>query len=174
MSDIHTEEKKKLDVYYCIDFNQDFDINYIEYYLSVYLNIYKKSYVINKFQNCANCIKNKNNNKNEDDDVIKRGLITFNNMYKNLKMKNSNDTWFIYISNGDIQNIHKNVFVILINQNPCINKCMYIINKTELCILKTHSKEVKMCNSKLLRNTLDEIFISNKYITYSNLKETVT
>jgi hypothetical protein len=92
-------------------------------------------------------------------------------MYKNLKMKNTNDTWYIYISNGDIQNIHKNVFVILINPNPCINKSMYIINKNKLCILKTHSKEVKMFNSKILKNTLDEIFTSNKYINYSNLKE---
>jgi hypothetical protein len=164
-------ENPKLDVYYCIDLNNNFDLSYIEYYLSVYLNIYKKSYVINKFQNCQNYII-KNNTKNEDD-VIKRGLFAFNKMYKNLKMKNSNETWYIYISNGDIQNIHKNAFVILINQNPCINKCMYIINKTELCILKTHSKEVKMYNSKLLRNTLDEIFISNKYINYSNLKENI-
>lgn len=171
MSDII--EQKKLDVYYCLDFNDDFDVSYIEYYLRIYLNIYKKSYIVNKFQNCENSIiKNKNNEKIED--VIKRGLFTFNNMYKNLKMKNSNDTWYIYISNGDIQNIHKNVFVILINQNPCINKSMYIINKNELCILKTHSKEVKMFNSKILKNTLDEIFTSNKYINYSNLKENKT
>ena len=52
----------KLDVYYNIDLNNDFDLSYIEYYLRVYLNIHKKSYVINKFENCENYII-KNNTK---------------------------------------------------------------------------------------------------------------
>lgn len=161
------QEKLSLDVYYYIDLNEEYDIQYIENYLKVYLNVYKQDYKINVFQNFK--INNRYNIKSTD--VIKKGLIIFNKMYMDLKMKNTNDTWYIYISNGDIENIHKNVFVLLINQSPFLNKSLYMINKNKLIILKNDSQQNKILSSSILKTTLNEIFKSEKYINYSNLLE---
>jgi hypothetical protein len=161
------QEKLLLDVYYYIDLNDCHDISYIENYLKVYLNVYKQNYKLNVFQNC-----NVNKAYNvKSNDIIKKGLIIFNKMYMDLKMKNINDTWYIYISNGDIENIHKNVFVLLINQSPFLTKSLYMINKNKLDILKTYSQKTKILNSNVLKITLNEIFKSEKYINYSNLLE---
>lgn len=163
------EDKIILDIYYYIDLNDTYDIKYIENYLQIYLNVYKKSYKINLFENYNT---NTNYTTNSDtNDTIKKGLIMFNNMYKNLKMKNSNETWYIYISNGDIDKVHQNVFVILINKIPWLTKSLYMINKNKLCIFKNDSQKLKQINSKILKNTLDHIFNSEKYISYSNFLE---
>lgn len=165
------EDKIILDIYYYIDLNDTYDIKYIENYLQIYLKVYKKSYKINLFQNYNTNNNYTSNNYTNNNDIIKKGLIMFNNMYKNLKMKNSNETWYIYISNGDIDKVHKNVFVILINKIPWLTKSLYMINKNQLCILKNDSQNLKKINSKILKNTLDHIFNSEKYISYSNLLE---
>jgi hypothetical protein len=166
-------EKRLLDIYYYIDLNETYDIKYIEKYLEIYLKLYETSYKLNIFQNYKKNIHNIQhaNYVQYNNDTIKRGLIIFNKMYKGLKMKNANDTWYIYISNGDIENVHKNVFVILINKTPSITKSLYMINRNKLCILKNDSEKLKKSNSNVLKNTLDHIFNSEKYINYSNLLE---
>lgn len=170
MSKKYTDKLEILDVYYYFDLSKEYDIDYIAQYVKIYLEIYLHlhfkpfKYKINKF---INCISYKGINQHHNKvNVIKNGFHIFNQMYQNLKMKNTNETWFIYLSNGNIEDVYKNIFAILINPEPSINKCLYIINKTNIRILKSYSKEDKKHNSKMLKNTLDQLFSSKKYIDY--------
>jgi hypothetical protein len=166
MNQISNEENKRpLDIYYYIDLNPEQDINIIERCLHVNLSINNKEYKIDKFVNC-NYIKN---NIENDNDVIKRGLITFNNMVSSLKLKSPNETWLFYISNGSINNLYKDVFVILLNKEPMFKKSNYVINKQAIHITKELSKENKMENIKMFNKDLQELLRSEKQITYTNL-----
>ena len=111
----------------------------------------------------------KNNSDNLNEDIIKRGLTTFNNMINSLKLKSSNDTWLFYISNGNINNIYKDVFVILLNKEPIFKKSHYLINKKTIDIKKDSNKETKMENIKVFNKDLLELLRSEKVIAYTNL-----
>ena len=115
--------KKILDIYYCIDLDKNLqDINNIAKCLETYIIVTFKEYELNIFKSLDYLNSDKS-------DVVKSGLFTFNRMYKDLKLKTPNDTWFIYISNGDIKNEYKNIFVLLLNKNPSEKCSFYIINK---------------------------------------------
>lgn len=165
-NDINAEKKNPLDIYYYIDLKEDQDINIIERCLRVNLSVNNKEHEVNKFVNC-NYIKNNSDNLNED--IIKRGLTTFNNMINSLKLKSSNDTWLFYISNGNINNIYKDVFVILLNKEPIFKKSHYLINKKTIDIKKDSNKETKMENIKVFNKDLLELLRSEKVIAYTNL-----
>jgi predicted choloylglycine hydrolase len=90
-------------------------------------------------------------------------------MFKRLKLKGNNETWFVYISKGNVKEIYKNVFVTLVNKNPCIKTCSYAINKNDIVINKTDDKSVKLENLKEINKTFMELFYSENTITYTNL-----
>lgn len=165
-NDIDTVIKKPLDIYYYIELKEDQDIDIIERCLHVNLSVNNKEYKIDKFVNC-NYIKN--NKDNVDEDIIKRGLTTFNNMVNSLKLKSTNDTWLFYISNGTINNLYKDVSVILLNKEPIFKKSHYLINKRIIDIKKESNKEIKMENIKVFNKDLQELLRSEKVITYTNL-----
>lgn len=157
--------KKLLDVYYYIDLDDTQDINYIEKSLDLTIRIHHTDFQIQKFQSC-----NFNITVNEScDDIINRGLLVFNKMFKRLKLKGNNEIWFVYISKGNVKEIYKNVFVTLVNKNPCIKTCNYAINKNNLVINKTDEKSVKLQNLKEINKTFMELFSSENTITYTNL-----
>lgn len=140
------------------------DINYIKECLQIYLTIHYniKLERFERYQEMFKC--------NIDDvDILKGGLITFNNMFKNLKLKDNFETWFIYISNGNIKDISENIFLILINKNPSEKRAYYAINKNNLDINKDYSKMKKIENLQILKNTIRELLSNNKYINYNSL-----
>lgn len=169
------ENKTPLDVYYYIDLKEDQDINIIERCLRVNLSVNNKNYEIDKFVNCNYINKEKDNERDkekdnsENTDIIKRGLTTFNSMVTSLKLKSSNETWLFYISNGSINNLYKDVFVILLNKEPIFKKSYYLINKKTIDIKKDLSKENKMEVIKIFNKDLHELLRSEKVITYTNL-----
>lgn len=159
----------KLDIYYRIDLNNQ-DIKALEKCLRVYLDVHQnENYTIDKFINCdfieESC------QQSEGNDVIKRGLITFNKMTKELKLKTTNETWFIYISSGNINKIYENVFVILLNKTPMVKSCYYIINKSKIDVKEQDDKIYKLENLKLFNKSLQELFVTDKVITYTNLQD---
>jgi hypothetical protein len=165
---VNVNNKKPLDIYYYIDVKLDQDINIIERCLRINLNVNNNNeYEIDKFVNCSNVIKNDTEKNNED--VIKRGLMTFNNMVSSLKLKSTNDTWLLYISNGNINKLYEDVFVILLNKEPMFKKSYYIISKNSIDINKQSNKRDKMENLKLFNRNLQELLRSEKQITYTNL-----
>lgn len=173
------DNKRKLDVYYYIDLKQDQDISLLERSLNINLLINtKQEYEINSFINCnfikddTNSEKNnseKNNIEKNDGDVIKRGLIKFNSMVESLKLKNKNDVWLFYISNGNINTIYENVFVILLNKEPMFKKSHYVISKNIIDINTNLSKRQKLENLKIFNKNIEELLKSDKIITYTNL-----
>lgn len=167
MSDIDNNDKKLLDIYYYIDVNIDQDINIIERCLNVNLNVNNNEYKLDKFVNCNSFIKNEIEKNNED--VIKRGLMTFNNMVSSLKLKSTNDTWLFYVSNGSINKLYEDVFVILLNKEPMFKKSYYVISKKSIDMNKELSKTDKINNLKLFNKNLQELLKSEKQITYTNL-----
>ena len=161
-------ERKILDVYYYLDFDDNnIDIRFLERCLQVNIVVNMKEYCVNKFINCNN--EYINTVKIGNDDVVKRGLLIFNKMFRRLKLKGTNDIWFVYLSNGDIKNIHQDVFVTLINKNPCIKTCSYVINKSSVNIKRDHDKIVKLERIRDVNETLKELLVTEKTITYTNL-----
>lgn len=161
-------ERQILDVYYYLDFDdKTIDVPFLERCLQVNIVVNMKEYNINKFINCNNeyiyTIKIGN------EDVVKRGLLIFNKMFRRLKLKGTNDIWFIYLSNGDIKDIYQNVFVTLINKNPRIKTCSYAINKHSVNIKREDPRLVKLEQLKEVNETLKELFVTDKTITYTNL-----
>jgi hypothetical protein len=116
----------ELDIYYYIDFDTRQYLSYLENYLKVYLNV--NGYTVTNFINYKNNTRtntsnnNMNNSNNTNKDPIKNGILIFDEMFQSLKLKNSNETWFIYICND-----HNN-FIILLKKTPCEKKCFYVIN----------------------------------------------
>ena len=161
-------EKKLLDVYYYIDFDDTiYDVDFIEKCLQLNITVNQTDFTVSKFINCSKHIIS----KNKESDIIKTGLGIFNKMFKRLKLKSTNSIWFVYLSNGDIQELYKNVFVVLINQNPCIKTSSYVISKNELCISKNEERTSKLTKIKNISNAIRHCFTTDKTITYTNLEE---
>jgi hypothetical protein len=154
-------EKCLLDVYYYIDI--DGDVEFIEH--SLKFNI---GHSINKLVNYKKKGLKDDITKHDliKDDIIKNGLLTFNEMFKNLKLKSTNETWFFYISSGNVKDIYSNVFIVLLNRNPREQKCCYIINKDN--IEQTINANT-LSNTKVASVTIREVLKSEKTITYTNL-----
>lgn len=158
--------KQLLDVYYYIDLDDTQDKEYITRCLNLNIRVNQKEFELNKFEYCNVNIQTTEN------DVIKRGLLTFNKMFKQLKLKGNNEIWFVYISRGDIKQIYKQAFVTLVNKNPSIKSCCYAINKSDIIINKTDDKYIKLNVIKEINKTFIELFCSENNITYTNLFET--
>jgi len=160
------ENKRPLDVYYYIDLKSDQDISFIERSLRINLNVNNKEYEIDKFVSCFDIL---NKIKGDNGDVIKRGLIMFNNMVEMLKLKSKNDTWLFYISNGNVNKLYEDVFVVLLNKEPMFKKSHYVISKQSISIDKKLTKEQKIERLKVFNQNLQELLRSERLITYTNL-----
>jgi hypothetical protein len=155
--------KKVLDIYYCIDLDKSIqDIDNIARCLETYINVIYKEYKLNIFKSLEYI-------KIEKNDVVKSGLYTFNRMCRELKLKTLNDTWFIYLSNGNIKTEYKNVFVLLLNRNPREKSSYYVINKNQLNIKREYTNANKLIGLKFLKKTIHELFNTDRFITYTNL-----
>jgi len=154
---------KLLDVYYYIDLDDTQDHTFIEKCLDIYIKTKYQDYEINmlkKYETEMNFIENKS-------DIIKYGLNMFNEMFDNLKLKNSHDVWFFYISNGDICEKYKDISVILLNKNPMTKKSNYVINKKKLDVNINYTKKEKLNKLKCFTDSLTHLFSSNKILEYN-------
>jgi len=170
-TNVKMNEKCLLDVYYYIDV--DGDVEFIEQSLKLQLTLNCNSHSINKLVNYKKGGTLPFNIKCKDD-IIKNGLLTFNEMFKNLKLKSTNETWFFYISTGNVKEIYSNVFIVLLNRNPREQKCCYIINKDNIeQTINTNTFNIKrqgtLSNTKVASVTIREVLKSEKTITYTNL-----
>lgn len=162
--------KRLLDVYYYIDFDDDvIDLKILEKCLNINIKVNVLEYDLNRFVNCNN--KYINTEKIGNNDVIKRGLLIFNKIFKKLKVYTSNDIWFVYISNGNITDGNENVFITLINKNPWIKTCSYSIYKKSIFVNKYDGNGEKLSKLHYVNETLKRLLFSNKTITYTNLEE---
>ena len=153
-----------LEVYYCVDMDKgdEKNLSCIEKCLKIFIEVNYRDYKLTKFERYvkSRCVKN--------DDIIKNGLYTFNKMYNEYKLKSSEKIWFIYISNGNIKTMYKNVCVVLLNDNPIEKECFYIINKNPLLFNTDMSKELKVEYLKQLNKYLKELFDTQQVIKYEN------
>jgi hypothetical protein len=160
---------KLLDVYYCIDLGDNQDINFVIKCLEIYIKTKCNEYTLNRFEKYE-IINDKDKHKDKEYkiDIIKDGLDTFNDMFKNLKLKSSDKTkvWFFYISNGNIGEKYKDISLILLNTNPMIKKANYVINKNIIDVNTNYTKENKLNGTKCLTGSLTHLFNSNKTIEY--------
>jgi hypothetical protein len=152
-----------LEVYYCIDIDVKSDENLlnIERCLKTFIEVNYRNYILKKFERYIKLKSGKN------DDVIKNGLYTFNKMYMDYKLK-GDKVWFIYISNGNIKTLYKNVCVILLNDNPIERECYYVINKKALVFDTDMSRECRLDEMKKLNKYLQELFDTQQVIKYEN------
>lgn len=153
---------KPLDIYYFIDLDETQDHTYIQKCLKIYINTKYRDYNINKFEKYETDFSTK-----EKSDIIKNGILMFNDMFFKLKLKVAYDVWFFYISNGNIGDKYKDVSLILLNKKPMIKKTNYVINKKKVDLNINYIKEEKLKNIKNFSNALDHLFNSNKVIEYN-------
>jgi hypothetical protein len=90
-------------------------------------------------------------------------------MFETLKLKSSDTTWFIYISNGNLPIAPfelSQVGVMLVNKNPCYKECLYTIHRTPFGVFKKDTRETRLQELKTFTKTFKELFDSNKVIKY--------
>jgi hypothetical protein len=151
----------QLDIYYYIDFDKNQYLNFLENYLKIYLNV--NGYTVNNFINYTNKstnnninTNNKGNTNNKSKDSVNNGLLIFDEMFQSLKLKNSNETWFLYICND-----HNN-FLILLKRIPYEKKCYYVINKEPLYL----NNEMKLKSLKKFGEILAKLVTLKTFFTY--------
>lgn len=150
-----------LSVYYCIDLPHTYDTELIERCLRTHITVTENGFDTIEFSRYFKTF-------GKNDDVIKNGLYTFNKMYNDLKLKKSNTVWFIYIGNGNIKNLHRNVYAILLNRDPSSRSCYYSIHKNPLYVLNESTKDNKMKVVKDLNKGLYRLFATKHMIAYDN------
>lgn len=145
---------EEIELYLYIDIGLELyekDIELIKKCINLHLfTQYNKKF--SKFVYCNDLVE-----KTSTEDVIKNGLITFHNMFKKLKLKGKNTAWFMYLSNGDIQNKYKNVSVLLLNTQPNKKECFYSIDNSSF-ELNVVSRDEKLTQFKNLSGNLRNLF----------------
>ena len=80
------DKKKPLDIYYYLDFDDTYDIDFVERSIDLNVKVYEKDYNVNKITRYEYDLKNDPENQCGTN-TIKRGLLIFNTMFKKLKLK---------------------------------------------------------------------------------------
>lgn len=115
---------KDIDLYVYIDLDLDKrELELVQKCINLHLKAYYSNYIVSRIMCCNDLIE-----RTETGDVIKNGLLTFHNMFKYLKLKGRNPAWFIYLSNGNIQDKYTNKFLLLLNTQPNKKECYYCIH----------------------------------------------
>jgi hypothetical protein len=164
------DNKNPLDIYYYLDFDDTYDIDFVERSIDLNVKVYEKDYNVNKITRYEYDLKNDPENQFETN-TIKRGLLIFNTMFKKLKLKSTYDVWFIYLSNGYIANSES--FITLLNKNPSVKKSLYSVNKFTYSIRKnqiqSETKTSKLEQMRKVNETLKNLITNTTLITYDDL-----
>lgn len=157
--------KGNLQVYYYVDLPNDQDLAILEKCLRVCIDTKMTTYELKRLERVA-----VSKYAASPDDIIKTGLGRLLEMFDVLKLKTADQVWLLYVGSGDIQNLHKNVTLMLLNKNPCTRECSYTINKRALDLSDCLSKHAKLENLKVLSKSLQDLFVTEKTIKYTNFK----
>jgi len=162
------EPSEALEVYYIIDEKSDnFDKQLISKCIQVFVTA-KLRFRLVKFQEIKPHLDTHLNAENDDTDAIQRGLVALTNATKQLKLKTRNSVWIVYVTNGDIQNVRKDIGLVLINKSPMERECSYSINKHPFSILTTMDKSQKLENLKVFTKTFEQACVTTKTIKYKS------
>jgi hypothetical protein len=148
-----------LDVHVCLNLDESVDKEIVMKCIKVYFAANHRNYKVmrlDEFTSTLVC---------DGEDIIRSGLTCFNEMFEKLKLKNSYETWFLYVSTGSIRKIYDKVTLCLLNKSQR-NECSYAINKNMLSINNNMSKENKLASLKILNATLNELFNKPRTIQY--------
>lgn len=163
-----------LEVYYIIDEKTPcFDKQLISNCIHICLTAKLRCRLV-KFQEIKSaqpdvlCCEIKNMSLDNDTDCIKRGILELTNATKQLKLKTHNSVWIIYITNGDIHNVTKNIGLVLINKCPMETRYSYSINKHPFFILTTMEKNEKLEKLKVFSKTFEQACVTTKTIHYNS------
>lgn len=155
-------EKTDIDLYVYIDLNLEASqVELVKKCINLHIQTYYP-YNILKFVCCNELVE-----PTSTEDVIKNGLFTFHNMFKRLKLKGKIPVWFMYISNGDIQDKYINKCVLLLNTQPNKKECYYTINETPFD-LKNLTRDERVVQYKNLNDSLKHLL---KQIDDENAKK---
>jgi hypothetical protein len=172
----HSESPKSLEVYYHWSFGSEPE-PLLEKCLRVHLETKHPEYSLVKLQRFdfdevlhgGDRISPSLSTIFQTQDVIKKGLLTFNYMYRFLKLKTVNEVWFIYVGNGDVQELYKDVSVVLWNNQPADKRCRYTIYEDALHISNEMSRDHKLEGLKTFNKMLSQVFTTDKTIKYYRL-----
>lgn len=139
------------------------NINSTHKLLKKYIDVYFKTKLQNK--NVVNITEI--TDIEEDKDVIRRGISTFLKMFENLKLKTKNETWFVYISTGNIKKMFEDVLVVLINKEPYHHNCFYCVNTNSVNIYNANNKTEKLNQLKILTETITKCLEDSNILTYN-------
>lgn len=148
--------RKPLHVYYTIDLSSVQDTTLLERCLQVYINVHAREHTLLTYTPIERAHEQ---TEPGEPDTIDCGIGQFNSMFDKLKLKTTDDTWFIYVSQGRVTT-SQNMFVVLLNSEPRYQKCFYVIT----CDLI--SKKIDKNTLQLFNKTLTRLFTQKRTITY--------
>lgn len=151
-------DSNEIDLYVYIDLDIDeHELELVKKCINLHLKTYYDDYNISKINCCNDVVE-----KTETQDVVKNGLITFHNMFRRLKLKGRNPVWFLYLSNGDIQDKYKNNCVLLLNTLPNKKECFYCVHSSPFLLRDEFAKplprEDRVLQFKNLNINLKNLF----------------
>ncbi|NBP01265.1 MAG: hypothetical protein EBU90_14210 [Proteobacteria bacterium] len=159
------EPSEALEVYYIIDEGpENFDRELIGKCIRVFITA-KLKFSLVKFQEIK---RDTTTSLDTDSDAIKRGITTLNNAMKQLKLKTRNSVWIVYITNGDILNVRKDIGLVLINKCPMDRECSYSINTHPFNILTTMDRTQRLEHLKVFTKTFEQACMTTKTIKYKS------
>lgn len=151
---------EQLSIYYCMDVGSgNFDVSNLVKCVEVYLKVKMPQYKIACFTEYKSNV--------QEPDCIQRGIQVFNNMFNDLKLKHSHETWFLYITSGRLHNINmnKDVGIMLLYKSTNEHRCYYVINKHHTFDIKVNDdKSTKLQTFKHVSNSLEELLRTNNTI----------
>lgn len=161
--------KLPLHVYYTFDLTnhthtQDSsDISLFETCLKVFLSVHAKQYTLKTY-----CKIEQQTDRVNSDKVL-RGIRQFRNMFCNLKLKTTDATWFVYITNGSVRNIRDDVFLVLLNQEPFDTRCLYAINEYIIDIPRQSDRVTKRHALQTFNRVLRDLFTGKNVFDYKHV-----
>lgn len=148
---------KDIDLYIYIDLVLDkHELELVQKCINLHLKAYYNNYIVSQIVCCNDLVQ-----RTETEDVIKNGLLTFHNMFRHLKLKGRNPAWFIYLSNGNIQDKYTNKFVLLLNTQPNKKECYYCLHDIPFELTKLGcplSRDERVVQFKNLNINLKNLF----------------
>jgi len=158
-----------LQVYYNIDTQENCtDLHRaLKFYLTKHFSNYTtiNTQQINQHTNQdTNQETDQHTNETQATDVITKGFTYMKNLFRKLKLKHSHETWFIYITHGDIRGFDKTATLVLINKEPGNNKYIYYLDTQNPIISSSDPITVQREKVEKFLNILHTTFQKNKSI----------
>jgi hypothetical protein len=151
-----------LDVYVVFDLQDDVDKDVLEKCISVYINTKQREFQLEKLERVELKAYFR------EMDLLKNGMKNMSTLFDQLKLKGANETWFIYVSDGQMEESFgsQQLGLILICKGLGTRECIYSLTRQPFRILTTDVRDEKLEALKIFTKSLQRVFVSESKIKF--------